>query len=132
MTLSIEPSPGGGIRVVATASDGRRAEREVRREENLVATALGLIMAIPLQAAPPPSPVPSAPAPPSPLSSPAPGEVPAEHPAALPNAALLPKGRDIALWTGLSAGLRLVAPSSAAVVDVEARADVFFNRWMSW
>lgn len=124
MTLAIESSPGGGIRVVAMTSDGRLAEREVRREENLVATALGLIIAIPWQAAPPPAAVPSTPTPPPPPSSPAPGDLPVGHPSAAP------KSREIALFTGLSAGLRLLAPSSAAVVDVEARADLLIDRWM--
>jgi hypothetical protein len=133
MTLAIESSPGGGIRVVAMASDGRLAEREVRREENLVATALGLIIAIPWQAAPPPSAVPSTPTPhPPPPGSPAPSDLPAGHPSDPPQSSpkSSPKSREIALFTGLSAGLRLLAPSSAAVVDVEARADLLIDRWM--
>jgi hypothetical protein len=129
MTLTIESSPGGGIRVVAMASDGRLAEREVRREENLVATALGLIIAIPWQTAPPASAAPSTPTPhPPPPISPAPSDLAAGRPPDLPKPS--PKSREVTLFTGLSAGLRLLAPSSAAVVDVEARADLIVDRWM--
>jgi len=34
------------------------------------------------------------------------------------------------VWAGLSAGLRLTAPTAVTVLDVEARADVVFDRWL--
>jgi len=128
MSLSIESS-GEGVRVVAIASDGRRAEREVRHAASLVATALGLLMSIPEQgASPPAAQAPSAQPTPAQTPSPLPPSPPATVlPPGLPSPA---RGRDIALWTGLSAGLRLTAPSSAAVIDVEARADVLIDRWL--
>jgi hypothetical protein len=126
MTLSLEPIDGG-LRIVATAPDGRRAERAVRRPEALVATALGLVMAIPApevgtQGAPPPlAPVPPSPTPPETPPSPTP-----RKPAA--PAEVAPS--QVGVWAGLSAGLRLTAPTGATVLDVEARGDILFERWL--
>jgi hypothetical protein len=38
--------------------------------------------------------------------------------------------RTIALWTGLSAGVRLTAPTDLMVLDVEARADLLLYPWL--
>jgi hypothetical protein len=126
MILSVEPFDGG-VRLVATTPDGRRAERAVRRPEDLVATALGLLLAIPgeVDGRPPPSPPPPAPAPTSP--APSTPEARAPLPAVAPT--VVP-ARRIGVWAGLSAGLRLTAPTAVTVLDVEARADVLFDRWL--
>lgn len=118
MILSIESSEGG-VRIVAFTGDGRRAEREVTGAESLVATALGLVMAIPGQG-------PSAPPPPASSAPPVPPRA-TDSRSGLPSP---PEGRKIALWTGLSAGVRLTAPTSATVVDVEARADLLIDHWL--
>ena len=118
MTLSLEPQQDG-MRIIAITSDGRRAERSVPRPESLVAKAFGLLMTIP-QASPrsPASPQP----PPAPESSEARAVSPLAGPPPLPST--------IALWAGLSSGIRVAAPVSLSVIDVEARADVIFNRWL--
>jgi len=128
MTLSVEPVDGYA-RVVATTRDGRRAERIVRRPESLVPTALGLLMAIPEQA-PPASASPAAP-PSEPdgtrsLTEAARTRPTTSIPLPVPPAVSSIKG----VWTGLSAGLRLTAPTAVTVVDVEARADILFERWL--
>jgi hypothetical protein len=125
MILSLEPFDRG-LRIVAAAPDGRRAERTVRRPEALVATALGLVMAIPApedtQDAPPPiTPVPPSPTPPETPPS------PTRRMTAAP-ARVAPT--QVGVWAGLSAGLRLTAPTDATVLDVEARGDVLFERWL--
>ena len=128
MVLSIEPSDGW-VRVVATTPDGRRAERTVRRPEALVATALGLLMAIPAAEpertsatpAPSPTPLPPTPAPPTRQSPPI-----GVSPVVVAEVARQPIG----VWAGLSAGLRLTAPTAVTVLDVEARGDVMFERWL--
>jgi hypothetical protein len=119
MTLSIEPSDGGA-RVIAVTVDGRRAERHVRHPESLVATALGLLMAIPTDV-PPPAPAPPAVSavPSSPARGPAPpAVVAAAHPA-------------LGIWAGLATGVRLADPTNVTVLDVEARADLLIDRWLA-
>ncbi len=120
MVLSLEVSGDDG-RVVATASDGRRTERPLRGPDALVATALGLTAAIPVDEPAPPRtqaafpaapPLPSTPSPPSPPS---------------PTAPLPPQ---LGLWMGLAAGVRLTAPTSATALDVEARADLDVGPWL--
>jgi hypothetical protein len=126
MVLSVEPSDGWA-RVVATTPDGRRAARTVQRPEALLATALGLLMTIPAAE----TDVPSTPPPPAPPAAiPAPKAVetaPTPSPPRLP-AQVYPQR--IGVWAGLSAGLRLTAPTAVTVLDVEARGDVLFERWM--
>jgi hypothetical protein len=117
MTLSIASS-SAGVRITATTSDGRRAERDVAHADSLAATALGLLIAIPKQG---PLPLPG---PPAAASSQSPRATDLRSPSPLPEA------RDIALWTGLSGGLRLTVPTSATVIDVEARADLLIERWL--
>lgn len=118
MTLSIVAS-GGGVRIVATTTDGRRAERGVGHADSLVATALGLLIAIPAQGSPPLS------APPA--SAPSPSFRATDLP---PAPSPVADARKIALWTGLSGGLRLTVPTAATVVDVEARTDLLIDRWL--
>src|SRR5580658_6672720 len=119
MTLSLELQEAG-MRIVALTGDGRRAERMVVRSEGLVATALGLLMTIPEALPPVPA---TSPASATPFVSEA-------RPAtltAIPTSNVAP--RAIALWAGLSGGLRLMAPTSLSTLDVEARADILFDRW---
>jgi hypothetical protein len=116
MTLSLEPAEDG-IRIVAVTADGRRAKRMVRSSESLVPTALGLVMTIPDTSPPVPAAAP-------PILAPR-----------LPEAPARPDGqvtvpRTLALWVGLSGGVRLMAPTPLSVLDVEARADLFFDRWL--
>lgn len=121
MTLSLVPlEPAeGGVRVVAVATDGRRAERTVRHPESLLATALGLLMAIPTDATPAPPPVPA-----PPVVAPA---RTAEAPAVAPP----PPRPALHAWAGLGAGVRLADPTAVTVLDVEARGDLFLDRWLA-
>jgi hypothetical protein len=124
MTLLVEPREGGGMQVVAMTRDGRRAERTIKHPESLVAMALGLLMTIPgdVSAAGP------APVPPPVLRVASPSEPRQVSPATGEVVVVAPK--TIALWAGLSAGIRLTAPTSLGVLDVEARADLLSDRWL--
>jgi hypothetical protein len=121
-TLVVEPADGNA-RVVAITPDGRRAERLVTRANSLVATGLGLVMAIPsaaarATAAPPPPPAPHlrppAPSPPTPPP-------PAERSAPVPH---------LALWLGFDVGGRTSAPSTIAAADAAVHADVLLDHWI--
>jgi hypothetical protein len=96
-------------RIVATTADGRTTERTVHRPDALVATALGLTASIP----------PDEPRPPAPTTShaPTPRETPPPAPA-------------LGLSMGLSAGVRLTAPTAATALDLEARADFEVGSWL--
>jgi len=130
-TLVLEPVDGA-MRIVATRPDGARTERRVTQPETLVSTAIGLVMTIPPELPParpespaqrplppPPAPVPPVPPPPAPVQS---------VQAAPPHAVAVP--RTLSLWAGLSAGVRLAAPTDVTVLDVEARADLVMDRWL--
>jgi hypothetical protein len=123
MTLSLEPQEVG-MRIVAMTSDGRRAERTVKHSESLAAMALGVLMAIPGE----PSEEAPVPATSSARRVPVQSEPQAAFPAAGPPTVTSP--RTITLWAGLSGGIRLTAPTSLNVLDVEARADILFDRWL--
>jgi hypothetical protein len=123
MTLSLEPQEAG-MRIVATTRDGRRAERTVRHSESLAAMALGVLMAIPGEHSEEAPVLGTSPAP----RGPVPSEPRAAFLAAGP--ATVPAPRTIALWVGLSGGIRLTAPTSLSVLDVEARGDILFDRWL--
>jgi hypothetical protein len=128
MNLSIEAEEGG-VRIVAIASDGATTERTVHGADSLVATAMGLIMTIPPTSAPEPVGGPTTATPPAataPASVPPPSEQP--QPETHPAAALTEPSREV--WLGLSAGLRLTAPTGVSVLDVEARADLFLGKWL--
>ena len=84
-----------------------------------MATALGLIVTIPAEV-PSAAPIPQAP-PPAALQLPMP-DVPQP-----PGRPALPK---VGVWAGLDAGIRLTAPTDLIVLDVEARADLFLDRWL--
>lgn len=109
------------MRIVAVTRDGRRAERIVGSAESLVARALGLLMTIPALQPPVQA---EGPAPRTPVVSEA---QPATPVAALANATA-PRATE--LWAGLSGGIRLAAPTSLSVLDIEARADILFDRWL--
>jgi hypothetical protein len=108
-----------GVRVVATTSDGRTTERDVRRGESLVATGLGLVMAIPPEPRPPRAMETSA----GPQAAVRPNDIAAAPPAAAAT-------HTIGLWGGLSSGLRLTSPTAATVLDVETRIDLLIDRWL--
>src|ERR1700690_2344957 len=119
MTLSLEPQDTE-MRIVAMTPDGRRTERTVNAPDSLVAVAMGLLMAVPGEApATPPEPTPPAPR-------------PSDHPPAILAAGAAPETppRTIALWMGLSGGVRLTAPTALSVLDLEARADILLDHWL--
>jgi hypothetical protein len=118
MVLTVETS-GAAARLIAITPDGRRAERPVGWPESLVATALGLIMAIPIDLPPPPAP--PVPVPPLPPAPPPTVEAPVVGRAPPP----------LALWAGFAGGVRLTAPTGVTVVDVEARTDLLLGRWLA-
>jgi hypothetical protein len=109
-----------GVRVVATARDGRRAERIARVPPELVPTVLGLLLAIPAEETPaaPPSEKPATQPPPPTLA-------PTQVASPLPTAP-----RPFGLAAGLGAGIRLASPTGVLVLDVEARMDVLLERWL--
>jgi hypothetical protein len=111
---------GDDVRVVAIASDGRRAERPVPHPDDLVPVALGLLAAPPAPAPPPASAPGPAPAPPP---APAPAPTPARAPA--PTASPLPP-----IWLGFALGVRLTAPRGFTVLDTELRGDVVSGPWV--
>jgi hypothetical protein len=111
----------GTFWIVATARDGRRAERPVRRPDDLVPVALGLIAGIP----PTPGP-PSAPPPPQSPSSPEAPPVPIAPPPPPPE----PPRPEPTVWLGLDAGVRLTAPRGFTVLDVEVRGDLVRGPWV--
>jgi hypothetical protein len=125
-TLQVEPVDGAA-RVVATTPDGRRAERVVRSPGSLVATGLGLVMAIPSVPAGSGAPVPAAPAaaaaPPA-SSAPPPALAPV---AGLSNPVAPPR---LALWLGADAGGRTALPASVASADVAVHGDVVLDHWL--
>ena len=124
MTLSVAPAPNGA-RLDVVSEDGRRAERFVAHEASLVPVALGLVTPIPHEDSVA-SPRVATPPPETAVVSP-----PAAGATASPAASTPPQWpRAIALWTGLSAGLRFTAPTSATVLDLEARADVVVRSWL--
>ncbi len=123
-TLQVEPV-GSAARVVAVAVDGRRAERVVHTPGSLVATGLGLVMAIPSVAAPPLPPVASSPPlAPEAASAPAPGRAAPDAPAAP-----VPPTR-LSLWLGADAGGRTALPTSVASGDVAVHGDIVLDHWL--
>jgi hypothetical protein len=129
--LAVEQTTEGaaeGVRVVATASDGSRAERTVRTPESLLATGLGLVMSIP-RAAPETSP-PAASAPTAAAASmPAPPRAQREAPSAVAPPATAPPHR-VGLWLGFEAGGRVGVPAAITMVDLEAHAAISIDRWV--
>jgi len=135
VTLSLEPD-GGRLRIRARAADGRRAERTVEEPADLAPAALGLVMGIPELPDGGPgashpgsdsaSPEPSARRPEAAPALPPPAQRSSAPTPPLASRASVPFG----LWTGVSAGLRLTAPTALTVLDVEARADVILERWL--
>ncbi|HEY3815793.1 MAG TPA: hypothetical protein VGL81_01420 [Polyangiaceae bacterium] len=106
MEISIERTDRA-VLVIATTSDGRRAQRVVRDPEALAATVIGLLTTIPAEPAPP---------------SAAPTSVPVRS--AAPTVVQRP-----GLWVGFGAGVRLTAPTDLTVLDVELRTDLMLGRW---
>jgi len=140
MTISIEPKEEG-TRIVATTSDGRRTSRTIKGPDVLSPVAIGLLITVGAEpaaspVAAPPSASAAAPPPPAPPAAPAPTAAPsAAHPSAGRTAAHLaspvePTAKTIALWAGVSGGIRLTAPTGLSVLDVEARADLFLEPWL--
>jgi hypothetical protein len=125
MTLELEPVAGAVV-VRALTTDGRTAERSVHDPRVLVATALGLVMAIPPgeMIAPPRSEPPVAPNAPTFRAA-------GEDRAPPPTAVLPASSRQTpSVWLGLAAGGRIAAPSPILTVDIEAYANVLFGPWL--
>jgi hypothetical protein len=141
-------SQGGGATIVATAADGRRAERTISQPSSLAPTALGLVASIPGDA-----PVDAWPAPvaagaaraitapvsrsalvssevvpswPSPFPPPPPaGDAPAARPGSRGDL------EPLALWLGFGVGGRAGRPTQLAMADLEARLDaILVGRWI--
>jgi hypothetical protein len=112
----VEPSPDGRLRVVATASDGRRAERFVWRRSALTPTIFGLVASIPAEATdePPAASHPSWAWVPAPVSVDARGA---------------PSRPPVEVWLGLAAGMRVTQPAVFEMLDFEGRVDVVVRAW---
>jgi hypothetical protein len=126
-TLRVEPS-GAAARIVAETPDGRRAERVVKQASSLVATGLGLVMAIPsvpAATAPPASPA----SPPPPPTSASAVTLPALDGAAPPPATAA-REPHLGLWLGFDLGGRTAVPASVAAADVAAHADLLLGHWI--
>jgi len=131
-TLIIEPFDGEA-RIVATRADGRRAERIVRRPESMVATGLGLVMAVPQPDVAPAS-IPA----PSPTASASSGSpAPAAAPSVLsppqpppPSVARPLVAVPLGLWLGFDVGGRTSVPATIAAADVSAHADILLDHWI--
>ncbi len=129
-TLLVEPADGGAARIVAVTPDGRRAERVVKHAGGLVATGLGLVMAIPALPQPPATSAsagPSASPPPAPTSSIA--QPPTTEGTALAHASPASSPR-LGLWLGFDLGGRTAVPASVAAADVAVHGDVLLDRWI--
>lgn len=117
--LRVDIKNAEGARVVVTVPDGRRAERTVHRPADLPPTILGLVASIPQE----PEAVtlhelrPAAPAPTVPIIPSTPPQRPESRNA-------------VKVWLGVAVGARLGEPTHAEMLDLEARADVFVNRWL--
>jgi hypothetical protein len=123
--LTVDPAAEGaaeGVRVVATASDGLRTERTVRKPESLLATGLGLVMSIPRAATEPSPPAAGAPVPVQPPPQP-------EAPLAVAPPATTPV-HHVGLSLGFEAGGRVGVPAAITMVDLEAHAAVTIDRWV--
>jgi hypothetical protein len=126
MTLELEPAAGALV-IRAVTADGRATERTVRDPRFLVATALGLVMAMP----------PGEVVAPLPSASPVIVNAPAIRPAGddrTPLPAPAPVSQSArptpSVWLGLAAGGRVAAPSPILTVDIELYANVFFGPWL--
>lgn len=111
LTLTVA-ADGRDARIAATASDGRRAERDVARPEALVATGLGLLMSIPPAGA---TSTPTSTATPTPTPTSTATPTPPTH---------------TSLWLALDIGGRATAPTSMAMIDVRAMGELLLDHWM--
>lgn len=133
VTLSVDPTPNGNVRLAAMTSDGRYAEREVLRPSALAATALGLVAAIPDEAPSQQTSV-ETPQPASP-SFDAGARPPRDQigaPRSAVAAATVPaKPQRWALSLGAAAGARVAASTPLEMLDLEGRFDALFRaRWL--
>jgi hypothetical protein len=113
--VSVTPGVGEGVHVFATASDGHRTQRFVRKPSGLTPLIFGLVASIPEDVAD---------VPPAPQAA-AGG---ASGPANVVIAAPAPSG-PFAVWLGLAAGGRVSQPLLLEMVDFEGRADVTAGAW---
>jgi hypothetical protein len=125
--LTVEPA-GDGWQVVVEAPDGRRAARAIAQPSLLVPIALGLVISVPRDVPP------DAPHTSSAVSTPTPG--PSGEAAAStappttpgPHAGVDVSSTRLGVWLGLAVGARVGVPSTVAMPDVEARADLRVDR----
>ena len=116
LTLTVAPDGSTG-RIVATAGDGRRAERGVERSEAVVATGLGLLMSIP------PTPTSTSTSTVTSTSTstvtsiatPTSTSTAASAPSATPAA---PPSHAPAIWLGIDVGGRATATTQMAMIDL--------------
>jgi hypothetical protein len=103
-----------GVSLVATAQDGRRAERPVARPKDLVTVAMGLLAAAPPEPiAPKPSPPPTA------------QEVPPADQAKSTPAEPVPPAT-----LAISVGGRYAAPTNVLAPEIELRGDIRFSGYL--
>ena len=132
VTLKVERGDGAAVRVVATTVDGRRAERAISSPASLVATGLGLVMAIPGSPEPPPpalarvatepsaATVPVAALPATPLSDRGAGPV---------EVSVAPSPR-LHFWLGFEAGGRSAIPATVAAADAAVHGVILLDHWL--
>lgn len=112
----VEPSPGGGLRVSVTASDGRRAERFVWRRSALIPTIFGLVASIPAETT---------------------GESATEQGSSSTwlwapvwvDRLSAPSQPPVEVWLGLATGTRLTRPAAFDMLDFEGRVDLVVRAW---
>jgi hypothetical protein len=127
-----------GATIVATAADGRRAERAVTQPASLAPTALGLVASIPGDSpvgtpdrGPLVTPLAASPSPPSSPSPARDSVVTAASESAYGRSADGASLKPIAVWLGFAVGGRAAQPSPITMADLEARADIVVaERWL--
>jgi hypothetical protein len=125
LTLTVAPD-GRTARIAATASDGRRAERDVGRPDALVATGLGLLMSIPPASTSTSTATPTSTPTPTSTSTVAPTSTSTSTTTAAATAA---PPRQTSVWLGLDVGGRATAPTTMAMIDVHAFGEILLDRW---
>jgi hypothetical protein len=132
VTLKIERGVGAAVRVVGTTVDGRRAERAISSPASLVATGLGLVMAIP--GSPEPPLAPAATAAPAPVGAAGPVAALAATPlvdrSPDPVEASVAPAPRLHLWLGFEAGGRSALPATVAAADVAVHGDILLGHWL--
>ena len=119
--LSLEAASGDAARLIVTAPDGRRTERDVARPALLVSTAIGVIASLPSD---------STTLPPD-ETSPAPTVVHEETRFESRPSDETPAPESMThLWVGVSSGARVAEPTFLGMIDIEGHATLEINQWL--